>query len=289
MPTMSRLPALFAVVAFLSVAPPAGATVTLGALDPNPPAPDTGSPPAPDGSNYHGCDITGALYVPSQGTGGPTGASPRPETVVPPGGGVLTSWTVADEPAGNVFRLAVTRFTPDGVIIVARSASETIPQADAKVTFQTHISAAAGDQIALDWVGHPWGTESAADCYYWTGDTNDFVYIVGDYVADGEQSPWTAGYGYGRRRVNLEAMLSTGSDGAGAAQPDPQQPAAPASSSPSSPSSSSQSAAQPPAMRGVKPRRCARGKAHRHPHRRRRCRPRSRRHQTTSRRARNAS
>src|SRR4051794_17426325 len=137
MPTMSRLRVLIAVIAFLSVAPPAGATVTLGALDPDPPGPNAGSPPAPDGSNYHGCDYTGGVYVPSQGSGGRTGWAPRPETVVPAGGGVLTSWTVADQPAGNTFRLAVTRFTPDGVVIVARSAAETIPETNTKVTFQT--------------------------------------------------------------------------------------------------------------------------------------------------------
>src|SRR3954447_14460826 len=243
---MPRLAAMVALIAFLSVAPSAAATVTLGALDPDPPGPNTGSPPAPDGSNYHGCDYTGGVYVPSQGSGGRTGATPRPETVVPAGGGVLTSWTVADQPAGNVFRLAVTRFTPDGVIIVARSASETISETNAKVTFPTHISVAAGDQIALDWVGHPWGTDYAADCYYWTGDTNDFVYIVGDDVADGEQSPWTTGYGYGRRRVNREATLETGSDAASAPGPDPQQPTPAGSSSPSS----SPNARQPPVMRG---------------------------------------
>src|SRR3954453_20198662 len=263
---MTRLPALFAAIAFLGRAPPAAAAVTLGALDPDPPGPDAGSPPAPDGSNYHGCDITVGVYVPRQGSGGSTGAMPRPETVVPAGGGVLTSWTVADEPAGNVFRLAVTRFTPDGVIIVARSAAETIPETNTKVTFPTHIPVSAGDQIALDFVGHPWGSEYAADCYYWTGDTNDFVYIVGDYVADGEQSPWISGYGYGRRRVNLEATLETGSDAASAPGPDPQQP------TPSSPSSSP-SARQPPVMRGqrVKAHHCARARRHRHRHRR--CRP----------------
>src|SRR3954452_7506540 len=98
---MWRLPALLAVIAFLSVAPPAGATVTLGALDPNPPGPNTGSPPAPDGSNYHGCDYTGGVYVPSQGSGGRTGWAPRPETVVPAGGGVLTSSTGADQAPGH--------------------------------------------------------------------------------------------------------------------------------------------------------------------------------------------
>src|SRR4051812_41408185 len=122
---MPRLAAMVALIAFLSVAPSAAATTTLGALDPNPPGPNAGSPPAPDGSNYHGCDVTGGVYVPSRGSGGRTGWNPRPETVVPAGGGVITSWTVADEPAQNVFRLAVTRFTPDGVVIVARSDPET--------------------------------------------------------------------------------------------------------------------------------------------------------------------
>jgi hypothetical protein len=270
--TMLRVPALVAAIVFLGMAPPAGATVTLGALDPNPPGPDAGHPPAPDGSDYHGCGTTGGVYVPSQGSGGRTGARPRPETVVPAGGGVLTSWTVADEPAGNVFRLAVTRFTPDGVVIVARSAPETIQETDAKVTFSTHIPVAAGDQIALDWADHPWGTDIAEDCYYWTGDANDFVYIVGDYVADGQQSPWMTGYGYGWRRVNLQATLDTGDagGGGGSSDPDPQQPAAPASSSPSP--SGSASPSQPPPMRGVKPRRCTKRKAHHH----RRCRPRRR-------------
>src|SRR3954447_511301 len=119
---MPRLAAMVALIAFLSVAPSAAATTTLGALDPNPPGPNAGSPPAPDGSNYHGCDVTGGVYVPSQGSGGRTGWNPRPETVVPAGGGVITSWTVADEPAGNVFRLAPPPLPPPRRAVFRRSA-----------------------------------------------------------------------------------------------------------------------------------------------------------------------
>jgi hypothetical protein len=214
-PAVPTLAALVVAFVCLALAQPAAASVTLGALDPDPPGPTTGRPPAPDGSDYHGCDPVGGLFVPSQGSGGSTSATPRPDTVIPAGGGVLTSWTVADEPAGNFFRLAVTRFTPDGMVIVARSASETIPETNAKVTFATHIPASAGDQIALDWVGHSDASQPAEDCFWWTGDTNDFVYTFGDYFQDGQQAPWMSGYGYGSRRVNLQATLDTGNAGSG--------------------------------------------------------------------------
>jgi hypothetical protein len=215
---------VIAVLLLLVVAPPAAATVTLGALDPDPFGTQPGQG-APDGTDYRGCGYIEAVYVPSLGSGGPTGATPRPDTAVPAGGGVLTSWTIADEPSNSVFRLAVTRFTPDGVIVVSRSAPETVPEQNAKVTFQTHIPVSEGDQIALDYV-HT-GDQSIEDCFYWTGDSNDFVYVVGDYKADGEVEPWTAGYGYGSRRVNLQATLETaGGDPPSAQDPQPSTPPA---------------------------------------------------------------
>ena len=114
MQTVLRFSAPIAVALLLVVASPAAAgTVTLGALDPDPQSASPGQP-APDGSNYHGCGYINAVYVPSLGSGGSTSATPRPDTVVPAGGGVLTSWTIADEPSNSVFRLAVTRFTPNG-------------------------------------------------------------------------------------------------------------------------------------------------------------------------------
>jgi hypothetical protein len=249
-----RLSTLIAVALVLVVASPAAAgTVTLGALDPDPQSASPGQP-APDGSGYHGCDYVGAIFVPSLGSGGPTSATPRPDTVVPAGGGVLTSWTIADEPSNSVFRLAVTRFTADGVIVVSRSAPETVPQQNARVTFPTHIPVAEGDQIALDHVHS--GDQSVDDCYYWTGDSNDFVYMVGDYKADGEMSPWTAGYGYGSRRVNLQATLETG---------DGSQPPAPApipgpGSAPASIPRQPKSFHQP----ASKTRHCGKRKGHRH-------------------------
>ena len=146
-----------------------------------------------------------------------------------------------------------------GVIIVSRSAPETVPEQNAKVTFQAHIPVAEGDQIALDYL-HT-GDQVIEDCFYWTGGSNDFVYTVGDRPADGEVSPWTAGYGYGSRRVNIQATLETpGGDSPVAQDPQPQTP------TPHQPKSMQQS---PSKSRHCTKRKARKGHRHRHCGRRR--------------------
>jgi hypothetical protein len=211
-----RLAALAAVaLCAAALAAPAHATVVLGQADSDPGAVNT------DPTSRQ-CAYTGAIYAPGWHNPDPTPDRPplgAPDSTVPAGGGVLTSWTISGQQAGTQARLAVIRFPTDYELqIVERGPVETVPRTIDPVTFPVRLPVSAGDVIALDVVNLMLPAE---DCVFPTGHGSlSFTYVAGDQPADGQVSRFTQGDGYDDTHLNLTATLEP----PGAAPPPPPPP-----------------------------------------------------------------
>lgn len=186
------LPATLLLV--LVVAAPASADTTLGALY-------TGPYEANAGNGYGTqCGDTESIYYEDEW---PSAGNPYQA----PAAGRITSWTVAELPAGATFRLAV--LTPsdsyDEWTIERRSATETIPSGGGTLTFPTDLPISAADEIALDAVN----VAGQGTCIFPTDENAFMTSILDDQLPDGStQSSDDHGSAMGTM-VNLEATFTT--------------------------------------------------------------------------------
>jgi hypothetical protein len=136
---------------------------------------------------------------------------------IPAGGGVITSWTTSKHPPGSRFRLVIVKRnsqlpeTSHGVVVVARSAIETVTVSDGRPqTFRTHIPVTGEERqyIALNAVEDDYFGDS---CHYGTPFGN-FVYVAGEQTDSNGYTPFVTGDGYDHNRVNLEVTLDRGGE-----------------------------------------------------------------------------
>jgi hypothetical protein len=169
---------------------PAGAgAITIGQAD-----------PAPAGKSFGRCDYVGVFYV---------------GITVPPGGGTVTSWSVADNPAGSKFALLVVQQIGDGfTTIVSHTQVRTVKKDGAKNTFAAHMAVKGGQFLALR---VPERENFPSDCFYPSdGRTqpNGDMYANEGALVFGDAGPLPdGGHGdphgsYPGARVNLEAKLN---------------------------------------------------------------------------------
>jgi uncharacterized protein YkwD len=195
------LPLVIAVL--VSTGGQARADITLGGLDPY---------EAPDPYGQCGAGAlweTDSVSDPDSGTYGYT---------VPGGGGVITSWSTSQQPAGAKLRLVIT-WPVDGAYdtyIVAKSAVETISEDTVANTFATSIPVAAGERITLDSVA---GDVIARNCVYDQApgpSYGDIVSVAPDQADVGQEAPYNNGGAdvYYQSQANIQATLDTTQPGA---------------------------------------------------------------------------